>query len=98
MPIYTVHMQHAVESCPVYNHETKKKFKELSSKRGEAAQEHQINILAAVFSQLEHLIIYTVEAPSHKAVERYLRDVGFSFYNHIEIREVEFMEDALKTL
>jgi hypothetical protein len=39
-----------------------------------------------------------VEAPSHKAVERYLRDVGFSFYNHIEIREVEFMEDALKTL
>jgi hypothetical protein len=31
-------------------------------------------------------------------VERYLRDVGFSIYNKIEIREVEFLEDALKTL
>lgn len=98
MPIFTVHMTHSVESCPVYNEDTKKKLKELSSKRKEAALEHQINILTAVFSQLEHLIIYVMEAPSHKAVERYLREVGFSIYNKIEIREVEFVEDALKTL
>ena len=75
MPIFTVHMTHSVESCPVYNEDTKKKLKELSSKRKEAALEHQINILTAVFSQLEHLIIYVMEAPSHKAVERYLRDL-----------------------
>ena len=98
MPIFTVHMTHSVESCPVYNEDTKKKLKELSMKRKEAALEHHINILTAVFSQLEHLIIYVMEAPSHKAVERYLRDVGFSIYNKIEIREVEFVEDALKTL
>lgn len=98
MPIFTVHMMHSVESCPLYNAETKKKLRELSSKRDEVALKHQINILTAVFSQLEHLIIYVTEAPNHKAVERYLRDIGFAFYNNIEIREVEFMEDALKTL
>jgi hypothetical protein len=91
-------MKHSVESCPVYNNDTKKKLRELSSKREEAANKHQINILTAVFSQLEHLIVYIVEAPNHKKVERYLRDIGFSFYNNIEIREVEFIEDALKTL
>lgn len=98
MPIFTVHMMHPTESCPIYNNATKKKLKSLSSKREEAALEHQINILTGVFSQLEHLIIYVLEAPSHKAVERYLRDVGFAFYNKIEIREVELIEDALKTL
>ena len=98
MPIYMVYMKHSVESCPVYNVDTKKKLKELSSKRKENAIKHQINVLSAVFSQLEHLIVYIVEAPNHKEVERYLRDMGFSFYNNIEIREVELMEDALKTL
>lgn len=91
-------MQHSVESCPVYNDETKKKFKELSSNRVKIAQKYQINIITSVFSQLEHLIVYVVEAPDHKAVERYLRDVGLSFFNNILIREVEFMEDAFKTL
>jgi hypothetical protein len=98
MPIFTVHMIHSVESCPIYNDDTKKKLRELSSKREEVALKHQINILTAVFSQLEHLIIYVIEAPNHKAVERYLRDIGFAFYNNIEIREVELMEEALKTL
>ncbi len=98
MPTYSVHMKHSVESCPVYNDDTKKKFRELSSKREEVALEYQINVITAVFSQLEHLIIYIVEAPNHKAVERFLRDIGYAFYNKIEIREVESMEDALKTL
>jgi hypothetical protein len=60
-------MKHSVESCPVYNDDTKKKFRELSSKREEVALEYQINVITAVFSQLEHLIIYIVEAPNHKA-------------------------------
>jgi len=98
MPIYMVDMKHSVESCPVYNEDTKKKLRELSRRREENAVKHQINILSAVFSQLEHFIVYIVEAPNYKEVERYLRDVGFSFYNNIEIREVELMEDALKTL
>jgi hypothetical protein len=98
VPIYMVRMQHSVETCPVYNNETKKKFKELSSNRDEIAQKYQINIITSVFSQLEHLIVYVVEAPDHKAVERYLREIGFSFFNNILIREVEFMEDAFKTL
>lgn len=98
MPIFAVHMMHSVESCPVYNDDTKKKLRGLTSKREEVAIKHQINILIAVFSQLEHLIIYVVEAPNHKAVERYLRDIGLAFYNKIEIREVEFIEDAFKTL
>ncbi len=91
-------MQHSVETCPVYNDETKKKLKELSSNRDEIAQKYQINIITSVFSQLEHLIVYVVEAPDHKSVERYLREIGFSFFNNILIREVEFMEDAFKTL
>ena len=98
MPTYSVHMKHSVESCPVYNDDTKKKFRELSSKREEVALEYQINVITAVFSQLEHLIIYIVEAPNHKAVERFLRGIGYAFYNKIEIREVESIEDALKTL
>jgi hypothetical protein len=98
MPIFMVHMMHSVESCPVYNDDTKRRLRELSNNREDVALKHQINILTAVFSQLEHLIVYVIEAPNHKAVERYLRDIGFSFYNNIEIREVEIMEEALKTL
>ncbi len=98
LPIYTVHMMHSVESCPVNNDDTKKKLRKLSSKREEVALEHQINVITAVFSQLEHLLLYVVNAPNHKAVERFMRDIGFAFYNKIEIREVELMEDALKTL
>jgi hypothetical protein len=98
MPIFMVHMKHSVESCPVYNMDNKIMLRELSAIREEVALKHQINILTAVFSQLEHLILYVVEAPTHKAVERYIRDIGFAFYNKIEIKEVEPMEEALKTL
>ncbi len=93
-----VHMMHSAESCPLFNDETKKNLKELSSKREEIAQKHEIKILTAVVSPLEHLILYVVDAPSQKAVERYLGEVGFAFFNNIEIRQVEFMEDVLKTL
>ena len=76
----------------------RKSSRNFQAKEKKNAIKHQINVLSAVFSQLEHLIVYIVEAPNHKEVERYLRDIGFSFYNNIEIREVELMEDALKTL
>lgn len=91
-------LSHSVESCPIYNEDTKKKLKELSIKRDEIASNYQIKILVAVFSQLEHLIIYVVEAPDHKAFERYLRGIGLAFYNKIEIKEMELIEDAFKTL
>ena len=68
----------------------KKKLKQLSSKKEELKVKYQIKILTEVVNKLEHLITIVLEAPDHNAVERYLNEVGYAFYNKIEVREVEF--------
>lgn len=96
MPTFSVNMKHTVESCPSFNNEVKKKLKEVIGKREEAAKKHGIKILSAWTSVLDHLIFCIVEAPSQVAVEDYFKEIGFAFWNNVEIRQVKLVEDVLK--
>jgi len=98
MPTFSVNMKHTVESCAMFNLDVKKKFKEVVGKREEAAKKHGIKVLSAWTSTLDHLIFYIVEAPSQPAVEDYFREIGFAFWNNVEIRQVRPVEDVLKNI
>ena len=98
MAMFMAHMIHPAESCYVFSAENKQKLKELSSKKEEIAKKHEVKVISAVYPPLEHEIFYVVEAPSFKNVERYLKEIGFAFYNKIEIKHVEPMETALEHL
>ena len=101
MPTYAVNMKHAAESCPLFNAEVKKKFKETLGKKEEAwdrAKKHGVQVLSAWTSVLDHLVFYIVEASSQEAVEDYFKDIGFAFWNTIEIRQVKPVEDIIKAV
>jgi hypothetical protein len=73
----------------------------LSNLREEAwdrAKKHGVNVLSAWTSVLEHVIFYVVEASSQEAVEDYFKDIGFAFWNNIEIRQVRPVEDIIKAV
>ena len=97
MPTFSVNMKHTVESCPMFNTEVKKKFKEAVGKREEAAKKHGIKVLSAWTSTMEHLTFYIVEAPSQSAVEDYFKEIGYAFWNTIEIRQVRLVEDVVRS-
>ena len=101
MPTFSVNMKHTAESCPLFNVEVKKRFKEMLGKREEAwdrAKKHGVQVLSAWTSVLEHVIFYIVEASSQEAVENYFKDIGFAFWNTIEIRQVRSVEDIIKAV
>jgi uncharacterized protein with GYD domain len=101
MPTFAVNMKHTAESCPLFNAEVKKRFKETLGKREEAwdrAKKHGVQVLSAWTSVLEHLVFYIVEAPSQEVVEDYFKDIGFAFWNTIEIRQVRPVEDIIKAV
>jgi hypothetical protein len=101
VPAFAVNMKHTAESCPLFNAEVKKRFKEMLGKREEAwdrAKKHGVNVLSAWTSVLDHLVFYIVEASSQEAVEDYFKDIGFTFWNSIEIRQVRPVEDLIKAL
>jgi len=54
--------------------------------------------LSAWTSTLGHLIFYIVEAPSQPAVEDYFREIGFAFWNNVEIRQVRPVEDVVRSI
>ena len=96
LPTFAVNMKHTPESCPLFNAEVKKRFKEMLGKKEEAwdrAKKHGVQVLSAWTSILEHLVFYIVEASSQEAVEDYFKDIGFAFWNTIEIRQVRPVED-----
>ena len=55
-------------------------------------------MLSAWTSILEHLVFYIVEASSQEAVEDYFKDIGFAFWNTIEIRQVKPVEEIIKAI
>jgi hypothetical protein len=91
-------MTHTVESCAMFNAEVKKKFKDVVGRREEAAKKHGVKILSAWTSVFDHLIFYIIEAPSQSAVEDYFNEIGFAFWNTIEIRQVKPVEDVIKSV
>jgi len=98
MPTFSVIMKHTPESCPLFNAELKAKFKQVIVKREEAAKKHEVRVLSAWTSVLDHLILYIVEAPSQKSVEDYFIEIGFASWNTVEIRQVKLVEDVLKSI
>jgi len=98
MPTFSVNMRHSVESCAMFNVEVRKKFKEVVGKREEVAKKHGVKILSAWTSVLEHLVFYIIEAPSQVAVEDYFKEIGFAFWNDIEIRQVRPVEDVIRSV
>jgi len=101
VPTFAVNMKHTAESCPLFNAEVKKKLKEMLGKREEVwdrAKKHGVHVLSAWHSVLDHLVFYVVEAPSQEAVEDYFKDIGFAFWNSIEIRQVKPAEDIIKAV
>jgi len=98
---FAVNMKHTAESCPLFNAEVRKRFKETLGKREEAwdrAKKHGVHVLTAWTSILEHLVFYIVEASSQEAVEDYFKDIGFAFWNTIEIRQVKPVEEIIKAI
>ncbi|MGZ7043531.1 MAG: hypothetical protein ACXVH2_04120 [Methanobacterium sp.] len=98
MAMFMAHMTHSSEACYIFNDKRREELSGLASNREEVAKQHEIKIISAVYPPLEHEIFYVMEAPSHKAVERYLKEIGFASYNKIKIRNVESMEKALDRL
>ena len=96
MPVFSVTMRHTPESCPMFNEDVKKKFKELVRKREQVAKKHEIKVLSAYTSIMDHLAFFVVEAPSQVAVENYFMEIGFAFWNNVEIRQVRPVEDVVK--
>lgn len=45
---YAVTMKHSAISCPIFNEETKKKFREGTVKRDEAAKKNKVKVLLLV--------------------------------------------------
>ncbi|MGZ7108111.1 MAG: hypothetical protein ACXVHW_04005 [Methanobacterium sp.] len=98
MAMFMAHMTHSSEACYIFNDKRREELRGIMSNRDEVAEKHEIKIISAVYPPLEHEIFYVMEAPSHKAVERYLKEIGFASYNKIKIRNVESMEKALDRL
>ena len=101
VPTFAVNMKHTAESCPLFNAEVKKRFKETLGRREDAwdrAKKHGVNVLSAWTSVLDHLVFYIVEASAQEAVEEYFKDIGFAFWNSIEIRQVKPAEDIIKAI
>jgi len=96
MPIYALNMTHSAAQCPVFNEDVRKKFREGFVKKEEVAEKHRVKVLVSCVAVLEHVIFYVVDAPSQSAVEEYLKEVALAFYNNVQIREVQFLEEATK--
>jgi len=47
---------------------------------------------------LDHLIFYIIEAPPQLAIEDYFKEIGFAFWNNVEIRQVKPVEDVVRSI
>ena len=97
MPIFAVSMKHTPESCPMFNNDVRKRFKEQVSKREEVMKKHGIKVLSGYTSTLSHVAFFIVEAPSQQAVESWFMEAGWAFWNTVEIlTQVQPVEDVVR--
>lgn len=64
----------------------------LVGKKEEVAKEYDTKVLSAYNSTLEQMIFYIVEAASQQAVESYFAEIGFVFWNDVEIGQVKTVQ------
>jgi hypothetical protein len=74
------------------------KLLNLREEAWDRAKKHGAQVLSSWASVLEHVIFYIVETSSQEAVEDYFKDIGFAFWNNIEIRQVRPLEDIIKAV
>jgi hypothetical protein len=98
MSIFAVNMRHVPESCPLFNNTVREKVKKTVIKGEDIAKKHGIQVLSGVVSLLDHRIFYVIESDSQMELEEYLKEIGYAFWNSIEIKQVRFVEDAIKNL
>ena len=98
MTIFAVNMRHTPESCPRFNQEVMKKFREAFVKREESAEKNGVKILSAYTSTMEHTTFCIVEASSQQSVESYFVEIGMAFWNTAHISQVMPFEDVIKKL
>ena len=96
MSNYAIEMSHTAVSCPIFNADIGKKFKEGAARREKAAEKYKVKVLASCVAVLEHWIFYLVEANSRSSIEDYLKETGWAVYNNVRIREVDSIEEATK--
>jgi hypothetical protein len=82
----------------MFNDDVKRRLREVFGRKEEIAEKHEIKVLGAYTSILDHLIFYVVDAPSQQAVENYFVEVGLAFWNEIEIRQVRLVEEVAKKI
>ena len=95
MPVFVVCMRHTPQSSPTSN-KVKKKFWTIAEKRKEGAGAQEVRILSAYTSAPNHLVWFILEAPSKQEVERYFTEIGFTFWNSMEIKQVKPVADVIK--
>jgi hypothetical protein len=98
MSIYAVNMVHFPETCPTFNNDVKEKLKKTVVKREDIAKKHRIRILSAVVSTGDHRLYFVIQSDSQTNLEDYLNEVGYAFWNSIEIKQVQNIEDVLRKL
>jgi len=98
MSIFAVNMRHVPESCPMFNTDVRGNVKKSFVKGDDIAKKHGIKILSGVVSPLDHRIFYVLESDSQLDVEEYLKEIGYAFWNTIEIKQVRFVEDVINNL
>lgn len=59
---------------------------------------HDISLFRVMGKIAIYRFHYVVEAPSQEAVEDYFKDIGFAFWNRIEIRQVKPAEEIIKAV
>jgi len=64
MATFTLNIKHPPESCPMFDAEVRKRFKEATAKREEGAAKHEIKVLSGCTSILEYPILFVVVTPS----------------------------------
>ena len=90
MPTYSICLRHPSISCPLIKDGDIKINQIKRGNEEEVDNKHKVKIRLA----LDHIIFYVVDAPSESAVTEYLREVGLSFYNDAQIREITLIREA----
>lgn len=96
MPMYAAHMKHSPATCPLFNEQIMKRFKEAAERREEAATRNNVTVHISYTAPLRHVIYEVLEAPSHASVQSYLKEAGWAFFNDIDIHEVELVEELAR--
>jgi len=99
LPTFAVFLKHTPQTCPMFNPDVKAKFVAAIAKRDAVASKFGVKLLSAYGPVVEHRIFLILEAPTQQAVEGFLMEIGYAFWNDVErLTQVQAVEDVVKRL